>query len=403
MKKLSLYFIAGLIALAAVTVYSCKKINGINNNTVIETPFSLYYSDTSGTLFVTTNGKDHSVVFSPDGKPCRSLVTSAENILWAKDSLYYSTNNGMNFNHSYDSLYWKSDTSAVHNLSVYLNQSMMINIPSWGNRVYASSRAVTMNDGTGNILTNYMGLVYSDHNGALGTWIFENTYDTASSDAGAVGILPVYMYSFTQLKNGYLCGAAFETPGVMTSTRRYVRNFYKTAKDQIWEEVTANPDGVNSLPHTNTSGTPLPPHNSNPSTAFFTLGHYNNRLIAIDNMGFNGAWYSDDFGANWAQFNGLPIGRPLHCISAPFEEVCLIGTDSAGLYIYNVNTGLWQQNNNGLDKNLIVRNIAFKENIFKNGTVAKYIFLATNRGIFQSTDGGNNWLLTIPGNYVSVY
>jgi hypothetical protein len=91
------------------------------------------------------------------------------------------------------------------------------------------------------------------------------------------------------------------------------------------------------------------------------------------------------------------------CISAPFDEVCLIGTDSAGLYKYNVNTATWEQNNNGVTKNLIVRNIAFKENIYKNNIVKKFIYLATNQGIFQSTDGGINWVMTVPGNFVCVY
>ncbi len=400
MKKSSLYAAAVLLAIIAVAAYSCKKINAINNQNVIETPFSLYFCDTSGTLFLTNDGKKISpVIFPPDGKPCRALITSGNNILWAKDSLYFSTNEGTNFNHSYDSLYWKPDT-AINGVAINLNQSMLINIPSWGNRVYASSRASSMLDGS-TLYPSYLGLVYSDQNGAIGTWHFENSYDTTH-----VGILPVKMYSFTQLANGYLCGLAFENkrlPAPGAYNLRYARNFYKPAKDDRWLETTANPDNSGSVYSGNPSGTPLPPHGTvMTDSSFFTLGHYNNRLIAIDNRGKYGAWYSDDYGANWAQYTGLP-NRPLRCISAPFEEVCLIGTDSAGLYIYNTNTHVWQQNNSGLASNLVVRNIAFKQNIFKNGTIQKYIYLATNKGIFQSTDGGVNWIMTIAGNYTAVY
>ncbi len=402
MKKLSLYFIAGSILLATAAMHGCKKINSINNNTVVETPYSLYFSDTSGTLFSSTDGKNYSVIFPPDGKPCRSLITSAENILWSKDSLYYSTNNGVNFNQSFDSLVWLPGRT-VNNVNINLNQSMLINTPTWGNRVYLANRAIAMNTSTGP-LTNLMGLDYSDQNGELGTWNLENSYNKDSANYGGVGILPVTMVSFTQLTNGYLCGLAYEA-APRTATVRYVRNFYKSAKDQIWNEVTSNPDHISTLPEWNSSGNPLPPHlgTGTTDTSFFTLGHLNNRLIAIDNKGEYGAWYSDDFGENWTQYTGLPAGRPLLCVASPFEAVALIGTDSAGLYIYNNNTSMWQQNNNGLSKNLIVRNIAFKETIYKNGNLQKYVYLATNQGIFQSVDGGNNWVLTIPGNYVSVY
>ena len=400
MKRSSLYAVVALAAIFA-TVYSCKKINGINNQNVIETPFALYFCDTSGTLFLTNDGKNISpVIFPPDGKPCRSLVTSGNNILWAKDSLYYSTNNGTNFNHAYDSLIWKPDT-AVNGAVINLNQSMMITT-SWNNRVYVGSRAPDMYDG-GTLITNYMGLVYSDQNGALGSWHFENQYDTTH-----VGKLKIKMYSFTQLANGALCAIAFEKQrGPIAAGKynlRYQRNFYKSGLNSVWLETTANPDNSGSIYPGNMSGSPLPPYGTTTMTdsSFFTLGHFNNRLIAIDNRGKYGAWYSDDYGANWNQYTGLP-NRPLRCISAPFEEVCLIGTDSAGLYVLNVNTGMWQQNNSGLASNLIVRNIAFKQNIFKNGNIQKYIYLATNKGIFQSTDGGINWILTIPGNYTVVY
>ena len=139
-------------------------------------------------------------------------------------------------------------------------------------------------------------------------------------------------------------------------------------------------------------------------TPFFTLGTYNGRVIAIDERGKDGAWYCDDgVGRTWAQFSGLPANTPLLCISSPFNQVSMIGTDSAGLYIYNVNTAMWQQNIAGLAANLVIRGIAAKENIYKNNTSLKYIYLATNKGIFQSKDMGLHWALTIAGNYVSIY
>ncbi len=420
MRKSSLYYTLGLLTVLVAGIYSCKKVNGINNNTVIETPYSLYFFDTSGTLFVTNDGKTvKPVVFPPDGKPSRSLITSGDNILWAKNNLYVSNNNGQNFNLTYDSLASISifdnngtGSVAVNGLSIDFNQSMLINLPTWGNRVYTTSISKSPN--------NYLGLAFSDNNGDIATWNLEASYDTnAIGQPPTIGILPVRMTSLTQLANGYVCGLAYEPAGVITATTlahkiRYVRNFYKTAKTgnigNNWREATSNPDNVTSIwQGLAGTGIPLPPtygvggSSLTKDTSFFTLGHLNNRLIAIDQKGEYGAWYSDDFGANWKKYSGLPSNTPLLCISAPFEQVCLIGTYAQGLYILNANTGTWQQNNSGLGKNLIVRNIAFKQNIYKNGNVQQYIYLATNLGIYQSTDGGINWVLTISGNYTGVY
>ncbi len=420
MRRSSLYYTLGLLTLLVAGIYSCKKVNGINNNTVVETPYSLYFTDTSGTLFVSTDGKNISLVFPADGKPCRAIVTSGDNILWAKDKLYFSDNNGVNFNHSFDSLNSISmfdfgatgigltgpGSVAVNGLPIDFNQSMLITPPSWGGRVYAVTYAKELNNGS----INYLGIVHSDGQGRPGTWGTDG-YDSIIGGVLGAGKLPVNITSLTQLANGYLCGLAYENDAVITaSTRanriRYVRNFYKAAKDENpgdkWREVTSNPDAVTSWP-TGHGVNQLPPHLGTPDTSFFTLGHLNNRLIAIDRKGEYGAWYSDDYGANWSKYSGLPAGIPLMCISAPFEQVCLIGTDSAGLYMLNQNTGSWQQSNSGLSNNLVVRNITFKETIYKNGTVKKYVYLATNMGIYQSTDGGMNWIRTIPGNYVGIY
>jgi len=418
MKKSSLYYGLGVFTLLLLMgIYSCRKTNAIENNTVVETPYSLYFSDTAGTLFVTNDGTVAKVVFTPDGKTCRSVVTSGTNILWAKDNLYFSSNNGQNFNQAFDSLNTSSNYNvgglpsvAINGLPIDFNQTMLVSLPTWDNRDYTITYATTVSGGP-----NYLGLVHSDGNGAPGTWGLDGykVYSVGTSTVSGVGKLPVRMTSFTQLTNGYLCGVAFECTATpisayaMTNHIRYVRNFYTTSKTDTWAETTTNPDHVSSIGTATavTTGHPLPPTVSSgmKDTTFFTLGHYNNRLIAIDRIGRYGAWYSDDYGANWFQYSGLPANVPLLCVSSPFDQVALIGTDSAGLYMLNLNSGTWQQSNVGLGTNLVVRNIAYKENILKNNTVQQFIYLATNKGIYQSTNGGLSWTLTIPGNFVSVY
>ncbi len=406
MQKTSLYITFGLLLAIIVSLNSCtKKVNGIDNDQVIETPYGLFFSDTAGSLFSTTDGKTVRTVVKADGTPCRSLCTDGNNILWVKNNLYVSTNNGVNFNHGFDSIS-TFPFSTCNGLWMDLNQSMMVNIPDWGITFVTNNYP----DPAG----NYLGVSFSlNLGGILGSWWVDipdtPTTPGAATNMGLYSPAPwtIRMTSFALLKNGYLCGYDANSN----------RNFYRS-KNSLWNESTGNPDssvfnGLGSplnysgapLPHHKISGLLTPTYPVVDTEAKYSYGHFNNRLIAIDNINCNGngAYYSDDLGKNWTRYTGLP-SKPLLCISAPFEEICLIGTDSAGLYELNTNTGAWQQQvNNGLGTNIVVRNIAFKENIFKNGTHAKYIYLATNQGIYQSTDGGNKWVKTIPGNYVAVY
>lgn len=393
MRKFSLYFAAALLALLIAGSESCKKVNGINNRQVVETPYSLYYSDTAGALFNSTDGKNVTkLIFPPDGFPCRAICNAGPNILWAKTNLYLSIDDGKNFNHTYDSLRSVADY-ACNNLPIDLNQSMLFNVPTW-NRVYTMSNA-DPGDAT---LTNYLGLVHNDTFGIRGHWELDIFYDTFR-----VGIMPVAMWSLTQLANGVLCGLAYDKDLPLDDPANVPRNFYKTCAGDIcrWTECTSNPDGYLNLPQYYLDGVHLP--NTAPSYGHYSLGHFNNRLIAIDGKCTNGAWYSDDTGRHWTQYQGLPTNVPLLCIAAPFEETCLIGTDSAGLYMLNLNTDRWELNTNGLEKYLKVRSISFKENVFKNGTAQRYVYIATDKGIYQSADGGHNWTRTIPGNYVAIY
>lgn len=398
MKILAKYRIVGSVLLLTsliVSIYSCtKKVSGINNNQVVETPYSLYFSDSAGGLYKTNDAKTVQTLFKADGFPSKAICVAGSNLLWGKDfSLYLSTNNGVNLNHTFDSL-GSYPGIACNGFPLDLNQSMMIEIVSW-NRIYTVATEGPATD-------NYLGLRYSLSQGAPGSWYTEGRPDTEA--CGFYGAPPytISMTSLTQLTDGVLCG--YDT--------WHNRNFYKTQND-FWKETTANPDSANpayqhignvvhyagiGLPHNTTRAAVID------TTARYSLGHYNNRLIAIDNKNCsgNGAYYSDDTGKNWTQYLGLP-SKPLLCIASPFEEVCLIGTDSAGLYVLNNNTGLWQSDNNGLGNNLIVRNIAFKETYYKDGSILKYVFLATNKGIYMSTDVGANWTLAIPGNFINVY
>ena len=381
MSKSSLFFTATLFLLVTGIFSNCKKpTNTINNGQVVETPYSLYFTDTAGGLYHSVDGKNFTVVFSPDGNPSRSIVTSGSNILWAKSvvngatkgNLYYSTNNGLNFNHSYDSLYsirFKQWTNTKGD-TIDLNQTMLFDAPAWAHDYVSSGDPEP---------ANYLGFDWSANFGILGSWVPENLYDTVEVTNPHAQIT-----SFTQLADGTMI--AFDGLGQ--------RLFYRHSLGVRWMEGFVTPP--NSLP-VNPTGP------GNGTGSFFTMGHLNNQIIAIDIVGNAGAFFSNDLGANWYPYTGLPAKVPLKCICSPFEQLCFVGTDSSGLYLLNPNISSFQANNNGLGQYTVVNGITFKETIYKNGTHQQFVYLATNHGIYMSTDLGANFTLTIPGNFVQIY
>ena len=391
MQKLSLYGLVLLFAIGVTGYYSCTKVNGINNNTVIETPYALYFTDTAGTLYCTNDGKTSKQVFPADGYAPRALCVANNNIIMVKSNLYLSINNGVNFNHGYDSISTYPFT-ACSGLLEDLNQSMIINIPSWNETFVAT------NANTGN---NYLGVSFNLYAGGVAGYWWIDAPDSVGA-IGNYGAFPITMTSFALLKNGVLCGY----DGI------HNRNFYRT-KTTLWNECTAVADSVDygaiGRP-TNHSGIILPHvdmlYGGTDSSARYTYGEYNNRLIAIDNKNCNnvGAYYSDDTGRTWTAYQGLP-NKPVLCVCSPFEQVCLVGTQQAGVYMLNTNTNTFLPSNNGLASNLTVRNIAYKTNIYKNGNNINnnFVYIATNQGIYMSIDNGNNWTLAFAGNYVNVY
>lgn len=373
MKKL--FRLPTLFLAVYMSFFSCSKTaNTINNGQVIVTPYSMYFTDSAGVLYNTNDGKTTRVIFASDGLPSRALITMGDNLLWIKGldvvtpgpSMFISSNNGKNFNHAYDSIR-SIPMLTVNGKQINLNQSMTAYVPEWKGSAYC----VSVDPSSQNIF----GIAANPDNGIAGKWFYESYYDTVQ----ITNYLNITVTSFALLKKNTLI--AFD--GVHSPDRI----FYRTALLDRWKETTL---GANQLP-------------ASSATTFFSVGHINDRLVAIDNLGSSGAYYSDDYGANWFPYSGLPASTPLQCVCSPFEQVCLIGTDGHGVYLLNPNTNTFEARNNGLPAYASVRNIAFKENVYKNGTHTQYVYAATNQGIYQSADMGNNWVRTIPGNFVNIY
>ncbi len=344
MLKSTLHISVAVVLLAAAML-SCNKNNGINNNQVIETPYGLYYADSTGALYNTNDGTDiKPMVFPPDGFAPRSIVTAGMNILYAKVNLSYSTNNGANFNPSY---------SFINPLAITANCMFYA---ADEKRVYISST------------TGALGIAINDSNGYATHWQADNN-DTA----GISGTITVT--SFTQLANNNMVAYDFV----------HNRIFIRANIAQKWYETTGSNSATNL-----------------PAGSEFFVSHFANTIIAVDQSGLHGAYYSTDLGKTWTAYKGLP-STSLLSVAAPFDQVLLVGTDSYGVYQLGADN-VFHASNNGLGSAIVVNGIVAKQNILKSVTAPQqYVFLATNQGLYRSDDLGSNWIKVQTGNIVALY
>lgn len=344
MLKSYLSYIGLAVVLLSATLQSCTKSDGINNNQVILTPYSLYYGDSSGTITNTNDGiNTKPLAFPPDGFPVLGLCTSGNNLFFIKTNLQVSINNSSNFNPTYT------------NLNIFGIPSMCIYNVADQNRVYVAST---------------LGWAYySDSNGKPNTWVLDTF---ASNIGGSVSIT-----SYTELANGTLVGY----DGVNN------RTFIKHGKyNNAWQENTGS-------------------SNQLPSGGRFTITHSGNDIVAVDYTGANGAWYSKDQGQDWFQYSGLP-NTPLLSVAAPFDQTILIGT-KVGIFRL-INGSFMLSNNGLGNNTVVYGIVAKENIYVNVVTPQQYVFLATNNGLYVSKDLGKNWILDQPatkdgGGLTSIY
>jgi len=329
--------------LSLMALPGCKKESslGIDNDKVVKTPYSLYVATDQGWLLNSNDGSTYSSIFPPDGYAPTLILTSGDNLLFLKDNLHLSSNNGKNFNPVYT------------NVKKFPWQTMAYDA-THQSRVY-----ISCNSGVGIAVSTDHG----EH------WADETQWEPNNP--------PVYeISSFAELSNG----AAFAYSNVNNLL------FRKDNAAANWKPVTAN--GLVLV-----SGTK------------FFLTNNSGTLFLTDYNGVGGVWISTDQGTTWTRLGqgNLPTGHNWNCSVSPNEgSTLLVGTDSNGVYRLNDNN-VFVSSNVGLEQNTIVYSMAVKENVYKNNAVRKFVFAATSKGVYRSEDNGQTWDKMTTGQFNQIY
>lgn len=348
--------LAVAVALSA-TLQSCKRENGIDNNNVLQVPYSLYAADAQGGILKTNDGEVFTSTLPGDGRPVRALATSKTNVLLVKDSLFFvSKDNGYSF------LPFTIDKYRVLP-GIYWQQFFLLNTKK-DNRIYLPT-----------YLSRYgTNIVFSDDNGSERYFQTDTLWNKSGSDTAAG------FTSFTETDNGYVYG--YSTSGSRLNPAR--RLYVKKAKDSLWQAVTTN----------------LFP---NPAIGWgdsFYLSHIGNTVIAADYGSRQGVLYSVDEGVTFKKYTGVPNDIIIYDTKAAYDKVML--ATSKGIYLYSDNN-TFSLSNSGLDAKTVAYSIATKDNVYKNGVTKNFVFIATNTGLYRSEDKGRTWVKAKPGDYRLVY
>ncbi len=329
-----------VLLLAAIAAGGCRKENGIDNNQVIQKPYSLFFSDSAGGLYITNNGETYKEFFKTDGTTDRSLLVVGNNILWAKNNLYLSEKMDA-FNPVYDRLPKPADVSWP---------SMIYYSPTH-QRVYTASRSTT-------------GIAYSEDQGK--TW----TADTMLG--GTLAQLP--LTSFAELENGLLFG--FDNTGRRTG--------FRTAATQPWitrnatlpaggsYQLAAYGNTLVAYDATGTAGAWYSVDTARSWTQFPGIGAGEELLCAVAPFGQN-----------------LLIGG---------ADGSIYRLDN-GRFVLS-NKGI---DNGSAVRGLAAKNNIYKKDASGKNREIRYVFAATSTGVYRSEDGGINWVKSFKGNYQSLY
>ena len=340
-----------IILFAAVAIQGCSP-KDLGSISVLQTPYALYFCDSNGVVGHTNDGLNFGVAdFAADGVPSKALLVSGNNLMMLKSRAYVSVGNSNQFNPTYE-----NPNPIAFGPSCVLNSN--------SGRVYMASSV------------SGSGIVYSDQHCAVNSWQEDFNFPSTDTVNPGGGVIGNQMTSFAQLQNSTIFGYDWVHKSLYTTG----------GGNSPWTRVNYAAGSSDTLP-TSTAGP-------------FHIFHINNDLVALDYLGLQGGWHSGNNGQTWYKYTGLPA-RPLNCGAAPFEQVFLVGTDSAGVYMLQAG-GNFVPSNNGIDPGSSVGGIVSKQNLYEGGSTQQYIYIATSSGLYRSFDLGFNWTKIKKGNFYAV-
>jgi len=208
------------------------------------------------------------------------------------------------------------------------------------------------------------GILESDDNGL--------TWKPSVSDP-ASGIFNPVVVSFARLSGGNLF--AVDARGNV-----FRKSGPAPTPPQSWKQVSVN----TSFP-----------------TGLYQIANFNDALVAGSASGADGVWFSNNEGADWTQYSGLPNNQEVRSIYSPNGQGLLVGLDSLGIFRL-VGTS-FVPSNNGLTPFTTVYGISYKQDTYKNEVIKQYVYIATSTGLYRSEDLGQNWALMRSGEYRAIY
>lgn len=329
----------GIVLGLAFSAGACKPTyDEIDNNNVISKPYVLYVGDTFGAIYRTNDGLNFQTVFGADNYPATAMVTSGANLIYIKKNVHIIEKLGQGNNNT-NPTFMAPGAFSDYGESIIIN----VNTPAFKNRVYIG--------GTGK-----KGYIFNDSNGRPGisysNWKDE---DDINIPTGTI------MTSFTLLDNNTLI--AYDDVNK--------RTFKVSSPTQQW---------------TQTTGSPLP------TAGKFFLSHMGNIVLAADKTGANGVYYSANDGNSWSQYSGIPTSLQILSMCGGFGQTVLVGTNGGGVYRLPAGSTKFVTANIGMPKNAIVKSLSEKYDYYKNNTSKKYIYAATDQGVYRSQDLGENWV-----------
>lgn len=321
---------------------SCKKEStvGIDNDKIIETPYTLLIGNDQGQLMKTNDAVQYQNVFPPDGYPMNAIVAYGDNLLFVKSNLHLSENNGENFNPVF--------LTVKH----FPWREMILSAPQQ-NRIYITST-------TGN------GVSYSEDGGE--TWQDDNAFDEPLPQNFEIS-------SFATTDDGNVYALSYKNFTL----------FKRSGQGGNWSVVTMN----GFFP---------------PVDAKYYITASGNNLYAVDYSGVYDQWHSEDGGQTWEPYHRgtvMPYKHHNNDAAAATDGPLLVGTDSFG--VFRSEGDEMVPSSDGLESYTTVYSIVVKKNIYKNGVTNEYVFLATNNGLYRSQDKGYTWDKVTSGIYDQKY